>query len=249
MEQRSTQHQLDKQKKNDWFLRFFKGMFIGSGFILPGVSGGALAAIFGLYERMIAFLANVTKDFKKNVLFFLPVGIGALWKEAGKEGRSTRDIIILIASFVGGCLLLYLGENAIGGSVEANFFTWMIAGGLIALGIIVPGLSPSNFIVYMGMYKQMSDGFKTLDMSVILPIALGGLVTLALFSKLVHYIFKKAYPQLFHFIFGIVLASTVMIIPTNYAGFDIVQYLACVVMLGFGTWLGAFMAKLEDTYK
>jgi len=53
-------------------------MFIGSGFILPGVSGGALAAIFGLYERMIAFLANVTKDFKKNVLFFLPVGIGAL---------------------------------------------------------------------------------------------------------------------------------------------------------------------------
>ena len=53
MEQRSTQHQLDKQKKNDWFLRFIKGMFIGSGFILPGVSGGALAAIFGLYERMI----------------------------------------------------------------------------------------------------------------------------------------------------------------------------------------------------
>ena len=29
MEQRSTQHQLDKQKKNDWFLRFIKGMFIG----------------------------------------------------------------------------------------------------------------------------------------------------------------------------------------------------------------------------
>ncbi|MCP9467182.1 MAG: DUF368 domain-containing protein, partial [Candidatus Granulicatella sp. P6S_S16_bin.50.1] len=265
MEQRSTQHQLDKQKKNDWFLRFFKGMFIGSGFILPGVSGGALAAIFGLYERLIAFLANVTKDFKKNFLFFLPVGIGALagivvlsfgvsyllgnfetiilwffigcivgtipalWKEAGKEGRSTREILILLASFIGGCVLLYLGEHAIGGSVEANFFTWMIAGGLIALGIIVPGLSPSNFIVYMGMYKQMSDGFKTLDMSVILPIALGGLVTLALFSKLVHYIFKKAYPQLFHFIFGIVLASTVMIIPTNYAGFDIVQYLACVV--------------------
>ena len=30
-----------------------------------GVSGGALAAIFGLYERMISFLANVTKDFKR----------------------------------------------------------------------------------------------------------------------------------------------------------------------------------------
>ena len=97
--------------------------------------------------------------------FFIGCIVGtipALWKEAGKEGRSTRDIIILLASFIGGCVLLYLGENAIGGSVEANFFTWMIAGGLIALGIIVPGLSPSNFIVYMGMYKQMSDGFKNI---------------------------------------------------------------------------------------
>ena len=41
--------------KSDWFLRFIKGMFIGSGFILPGVSGGALAAVFGIYERIISF--------------------------------------------------------------------------------------------------------------------------------------------------------------------------------------------------
>lgn len=39
----------------DWMLRFVKGMFIGSGFILPGVSGGALAAVFGMYERLISF--------------------------------------------------------------------------------------------------------------------------------------------------------------------------------------------------
>ena len=42
--------------KSDWFLRFIKGMFIGSGFILPGVSGGALAAVFGIYERIISSL-------------------------------------------------------------------------------------------------------------------------------------------------------------------------------------------------
>jgi putative membrane protein len=60
----------------DWFLRFVKGMFIGSGFILPGVSGGALAAVFGIYERLISFLANLKKDFKKNLLFFIPVGLG-----------------------------------------------------------------------------------------------------------------------------------------------------------------------------
>lgn len=281
------QHRHTKQFRigSDWWLRFLKGMFIGSGFILPGISGGALAAIFGLYERMIEFLADIRKDFLKNVWFFLPVGIGALagivllsfgvsfllgnyetiilwffvgcivgtipalWKEAGKEGRTTREYIILVAAFVIGCAILFFGQGAIGGQVAANFATWMIAGGLIALGIIVPGLSPSNFIVYMGLYKEMSDGFKTLDWQVIVPIAIGGLITLALFSKLVHYIFTKAYPQLFHTIFGIVLASTVMIIPTDYSGFHLTQYLMCVALLGFGAWVGAWMAQLEDTYK
>ena len=38
-----------------------------------GVSGGALAAVFGMYERLISFLAHITKNFKENVWFFLPV--------------------------------------------------------------------------------------------------------------------------------------------------------------------------------
>ncbi|EPM6810198.1 undecaprenyl phosphate translocase family protein, partial [Enterococcus hirae] len=65
-----------KDSGKDWLLRFVKGMFIGSGFILPGVSGGALAAVFGIYERLISFLAHLTRNFKENVLFFLPVGLG-----------------------------------------------------------------------------------------------------------------------------------------------------------------------------
>ena len=125
----------------------------------------------------------------------------------------------------------------------------MICGALIAGGVIIPGLSPSNFIVYMGMYKEMSDGFKTLDPHVIIPIAIGGLLTVILLSKVVHYIFQKAYPQLFHFIFGIVLASTVMIIPVSYPGFTYIGYLACIALFLLGTSLGLWMSKLEDTYK
>ena len=64
--------------KTDWLLRLLKGAFVGSGFILPGVSGGTLAAVFGLYERLILFLADIRKDFKENFFFFLPVGIGGV---------------------------------------------------------------------------------------------------------------------------------------------------------------------------
>ena len=63
----------------DWILRFFKGALIGTGFILPGVSGGALAAIFGLYQRIVSFIAHITRDFIKNCLFFIPIGFGALF--------------------------------------------------------------------------------------------------------------------------------------------------------------------------
>jgi len=65
-------------KTIDWFLRFLKGAAIGMDFVLPGISGAALAVVFGLYERIVSFVANITKDFFKNVLFFLPVGLGGL---------------------------------------------------------------------------------------------------------------------------------------------------------------------------
>ena len=268
----------------EWFLRFVKGMFIGSGFILPGVSGGALAAIFGIYERIISFLAHITKDFKENVRFFLPIGLGgvpgvfllsfgvsfllgtyevmimwffvgcivgtvpALWKEAGREGRSNRDIMILIGSFVAGYLFLWQGSSLFS-EVQQNFWTWLIAGGLIGLGMIVPGLSPSNFLIYMGMYKAMSDGIKELNFSVIVPIGIGGIVTVLGLSKMMDYIFSKAYAQLFHFILGIVFASTVMIIPTDYAGFTGMNYVASFLLLLAGIALGAWMSRLEEKYK
>lgn len=249
------QNEIENKPQHSFLYRFIVGIFVGSGFILPGVSGGALAAIFGIYERIIQFLANITKNFKQNVLYFIPVGLGAvsgiilfsfgvsfllnryetialwffigcivgsapaLWREAGKKGRTTQDYIVLVTSFILGFILLKFGQDIFGGKVEANFITWMISGAFIALGMLIPGLSPSNFIVYMGLYEKMSDGFKSIDLGVIIPIAIGAILTVVLLSKLVEWVFKRYYSLFFHFIFGIVMASTIVIIPSNYTGF------------------------------
>jgi putative membrane protein len=69
---------MEKKHTYDWFLRFIKGAVIGMDFVLPGISGAALAVVFGLYERIVQFVAHITKDFVKNVLFFLPVGVGGV---------------------------------------------------------------------------------------------------------------------------------------------------------------------------
>ena len=268
----------------DWVLRFVKGIFIGSGFILPGVSGGALAAVFGVYERIISFLAHIGRDFKNNVLYLIPLGLGgvtgvflfsfavsfflgtyetqilwmfigcilgtapSLWKQAGKKGRSGKHIVILIAAFIFSLAFLLFGEKFMTGSVPQNFATWMLAGALIGLGAIVPGLSPSNFLLYMGMYKDMADGIKSLNFMVIIPVGIGAVVTLLLLSKLMDLIFKKAYAGLAHGILGVVFASTVMIVPRNVT-YTVGSVFACLALCLLGVALGYWMCNLEKKYK
>lgn len=53
-----------------------KGILIGAGSIAPGVSGGAIAIIFGLYEKIINSINNFFKDIKNNALFLINIGIG-----------------------------------------------------------------------------------------------------------------------------------------------------------------------------
>jgi len=49
----------------DWFFRFIKGMFIGTGAILPGVSGGALAAVLAFTKELSLFWPKYEKTFSK----------------------------------------------------------------------------------------------------------------------------------------------------------------------------------------
>lgn len=267
----------------DWILRIVKGVFIGAGFIVPGVSGGALAAVFGIYERMIAFLSKITKDFKKNLLFFFPVGIGilagiflfskvlvflltqyaaemrwffvgcivgtapSLWKEAGKKGRQTKHYGIIGISFVVGMLFLILMKG-IQVTIPQNIFTWAAAGALIGLGMLLPGLSPSNLLVFFGMYDALSAGIASLDWSVIIPLFFGvGSIALIL-AKLIEKILNKAYTGMFHIILGIVFASTIMIIPVN-VNYLSIRSLFFVLALAIGVALGLWMSKLEKRYK
>lgn len=56
----------------------FKGFLIGLANIIPGVSGGTMAVSFGIYEEIIEIASNIFKNFKKNMAFILPIGIGAV---------------------------------------------------------------------------------------------------------------------------------------------------------------------------
>ena len=277
-----------------WLTRIIKGIVIALGFILPGISGGVLAAILGIYERMIVFLAHPFKDFKENVLYFIPVAIGmllgiglfsypieyllenyqvfVLWSFAGaiigtipnllKEStrESDRDKIDLAwfwTTFIISGIGLY-ALNFVVGILTPSFFNFILAGSLLALGVLVPGLSPSNLLLILGLYAPMLTGFKTFDLfGTFLPIGIGAGATLIIFSKLMDYALNNYHSRVYHFIIGIVLSSTILILIPNagntesiqYIGLSLVNYVLISFFFALGIWMGIWMSKLEDKYK
>lgn len=55
---------------------FLKGIIVGMGGIAPGLSGSVLLVIFGLYQKTITAIGTLFKDFKKNLMFLVPLFLG-----------------------------------------------------------------------------------------------------------------------------------------------------------------------------
>ncbi|MDY0317217.1 MAG: DUF368 domain-containing protein [Candidatus Izemoplasmatales bacterium] len=59
-----------------FLILLLKGFIIGIAFIIPGVSGGTLAIYLGVYQGILDSIDNLFKQFKKSVLYLLPILIG-----------------------------------------------------------------------------------------------------------------------------------------------------------------------------
>ncbi|WP_137627103.1 DUF368 domain-containing protein [Lactiplantibacillus pingfangensis] len=274
--------------------RFFKGVIIALGFILPGVSGGVLAAILGIYERLLGFMAHFRRNFKRDFWYFVPVGLGGivgiallsapleyllahaqvilLWGFAGaiigtlpaltqtasaKTPRDTIDYLWFFGTLlISGTLLFFMSD--IFGQIPANFGGFVLAGVLIALGVLVPGLSPSNLLLILGLFTPMLTGFKQFNLlGVYLPIAIGGALAMVLFSKGMELLIQRFHSRVYHFILGIVVASTILILVPNPKAAESISYAGATPMtivysglaLIAGVALGYWMSRLELKYK
>ena len=57
-------------------LQVFQGALIGLGAVLPGISGGVLCVVFGIYKTIMELLSNPFKNFKTHVPKLIPIIIG-----------------------------------------------------------------------------------------------------------------------------------------------------------------------------
>ncbi len=61
-----------------FLIRVLQGMLIGLGAVLPGVSGGVLCVVFGIYRPVMEVLANPVHGLKKHLNLLIPVILGGL---------------------------------------------------------------------------------------------------------------------------------------------------------------------------
>ena len=69
---------MKSSNKNFNLKNIINGIFIGVSNVIPGVSGGTVAVILGIYEALIDSVKNIRHDFKKNIMYLIQIGIGAV---------------------------------------------------------------------------------------------------------------------------------------------------------------------------
>lgn len=278
-------------------IRLFQGMLIGVGGILPGISGGVMCAIFGLYQPVMEFLAHPIRNFKTHIRLLLPAGIGlvlgflglaklvlmlfqsneivatcvfvglilgmlpSLWKEAGEKGRKPSSFVTMGVSFAvifGIFLALELIADA-SLAITPNLWWFFVSGVLFGLGIVVPGMSASSPLLYLGLMEPLLDvassfmdsvahfltggvsfaeAVSAMRFDAAIPFVLGVAAVFVSLSRLVNFLIGKYYSQFYHGIFGVVAATTLPILIFKLeASKDLLVKLLCLVGGFAAAWL------------
>ena len=177
---------------------FFVGVFIG----FVGLSGFAA----WLLKRSTV---PVTCVFIGLILGTLP----SLWRDAGQKGRCRRNVLELLFCFAAMLLLLLLFERHFSITVVPGIPGYFLCGLLWGLSFIIPGLSSSSLLLFFGLYQPMLEGISSFDLTVLLPMGLGLLACVLPLSKVIGLFYQRHYAAMSHGVIGILLATTVMILP------------------------------------
>ena len=81
------------------------------------------------------------------------------------------------------------------------------------MSIVVPGMTSSSVMMALGLYQPMLEGLADLNLLVLSASLPGMGLAILLLARFMSWLFRTHYSIAFHGILGIVLASTVVILP------------------------------------
>ncbi|WP_435254477.1 DUF368 domain-containing protein [Tenacibaculum sp. A30] len=220
----------------DYMVIMLKGIAMGAADVVPGVSGGTIAFISGIYEELLGTISNINLKLLKTLK---GEGVKAAWKQANGNFLaalltgvfvsivSLAKIIswlltnhpILVWSFFFGLVLasvIYIAKQVtqwnvlsgvllIVGAIVAYYITTLnplvsehssmsfmfLAGAIAICAMILPGISGSFILVLLGAYKPILAAVNNRDLTTITVVALGAVVGLLSFSRVLKYLFAN----------------------------------------------------------
>ena len=238
-------------------IEFIKGAAIGLANIVAGLSGGTIAVLLNIYEKLIDDISNVLKHpvlVLKDIWailigVFIGIIVGAVVVKRAYEGSpiitsslfcglvisgipylftkikgikiNYKHVIIFIISF---SIVVILPFLTAGSSKKIDFnlsgFTMStVLGAIIAIAMIIPGVSGSMIALSIGYYDTLlaiidnmmhgSDLSKNIVLA--LFVVLGIVIGLLTVSKLIKHLLKKYFSYSYAGIIGLVSGSTIAI--------------------------------------
>ncbi|MDD2203167.1 MAG: DUF368 domain-containing protein [Bacilli bacterium] len=250
-----------------------KGVVIGIATLVPGVSGGTMAIILGVYDQMIHAISSFFKDIKENTIFLATLGIGALVGilafsriiEYSLENFRFPMIYLFLGVILGGIPVLYkktlVGQkdkkdwfcfvigfiiimlmNIYHGTFVnlavttgfLNFLFLIIAGIIIAVALILPGISTSFMLLAIGLYDITLSAINNVELNFLIPIIIGIVVGVITTTRILENLLNNKPRPTYMLILGFVLGSIIEVFPGIPVEIDIISSLLTFI-LGFVT--------------
>ncbi len=259
-----------------------KGMAIGGTMLVPGVSGGSMAMILGIYDRLISAIADFRKKPKGNIVFLGIFVVGALlgmvlfakpleglitrfpkpmmfffmgavagglpmiYKESGVKKLTWRQPVYIGLGLLIVILLSFIPEDVFNaGNLKGlgGVLILIIAGIVLAVALVLPGISVSYMLLIMGLYEQTLSAIGNMDFGFLLSLGGGVFVGILLITKFLSLAMEKHPDKIYLIILGFVGGSLIEAFPGVPMG---VEWLLCVPLMALGFFLIWMLSKKKE---
>ena len=157
----------------NWIVKIIQGVLIGAGGVLPGVSGGVLAVLFGVYKPLMRLLAHPVKELKRSAIELWPIIVGFLIGYIG-IAKVLEEVLIRyetqsLAVFVGMAIGIMPSLFREAGEKGRNKFSWISLGTVFVVAFaILGGARILQLTIVPNFFWNMFGG-ACLALSIIAP--------------------------------------------------------------------------------
>ena len=222
---------------------FFKDIKRNFLFLLPLGIGGVVGLLS--MSRVVEWLMlNYRVPFLYALIGMVLGGVPAFIKDANSEGFKPKYLLGTL--FGAGVIALFalLEYLLVGGKGLAfNGWTAALSGGILAVGTVIPGVSTSFILMFMGLYEPLLSALNTFNIPMLLCVGVGAAAVVALLILFVKRMFDRHRGYAYYAVLGFLVGTIALIFPGVEWSW---MQLLCVGLLAGGFAAGYYICKLSE---